>query len=176
MGWLYSGNVVEVLVPSNKPFAAGSSGPSRRQLSSGDHSLMSRHYKSIAAAVPAIVLSACSAMPLPHCLPGQQPAIQQVLYFGAEKPTGRVTPEEWDQFLSEVVTPKFPQGLTAWQASGQWQSGSGDIVQEPSYVLTLVHPANPSHDSAVREISEAYKLRFQQEAVLQLRVDVCTTL
>jgi hypothetical protein len=87
-----------------------------------------------------------------------------------------VTPEEWNQFLGEVVTPRFPQGLTAWQASGQWRSGSGSIVQEPTYVLTLIHPASPSHASAIQDIAEAYKLRFGQEAVLQVRTDVCTAL
>ena len=137
---------------------------------------MTRHTKSTAAGSLLAVLTACSTMPSRHCLSGQEPAIQHVLYFGADKPTGRVTLEEWGQFLGEVVTPKFPQGLTAWQASGQWQSGSGKIVQEPSYVLTLIHPASPTHETAIRDISEAYKLRFQQEAVLQVRAEVCTAL
>ncbi|MBL8529464.1 MAG: DUF3574 domain-containing protein [Burkholderiales bacterium] len=37
-----------------------------------------------------------------------------MLYFGTDKPSGRVTPEDWAQFLSETVTPRFPAGLTAW--------------------------------------------------------------
>jgi hypothetical protein len=136
---------------------------------------MSRRYGNIAAASLLTVLTACSTLPR-HCLPGQQQAIQHTLYFGAEKPSGHVTSEEWSQFLGAVVTPRFPQGLTAWQASGQWRSGSGSIVQEPTYVLTLIHPASPSHASAIQDIAEAYKLRFEQEAVLQVRADVCTAL
>src|SRR5690606_20413492 len=87
-------------------------------------------------------VTACSAVRLQLCASGQQAAVQELLYFGAEKPSGRVTPEDWAQFLRETVTPRFPQGLTAWQASGQWLSASAGIIQEPSYVLSLVHPVS----------------------------------
>ena len=137
---------------------------------------MPKHYQSTAVALLPVVLTACSTMSHRQCPSGQEPAIQHVLYFGAEKPSGRVTHEEWEQFLGEVVTPRFPQGLTAWRASGQWRSGAGNIVQEPSYVLALVHPVSQVHESAIREISAAYKLQFQQEAVLQVRANVCTAM
>jgi len=128
----------------------------------------------------AILLSAaiasCSSMSSKSCLPGQRTAVQELLYFGAEKPSRHVTAEDWSSFLAETVTPRFPEGLTAWQASGQWRSESGGIVREPSYVLSLVHPATAANESAIREIVDAYKSRFQQEAVLRVRSDVCMAL
>ncbi len=103
-------------------------------------------------------------------------AIQELLYFGTDTPSGHVTPEAWAQFLSEMVTPRFPEGLSAWQASGQWRSVSGEIIREPSYVLSLVHPDDPVPNKAVQEIIASYKMRFRQEAVLRVKATVCKTL
>ena len=99
-----------------------------------------------------------------------------MLYFGTQKPVGRVTPEDWAQFLSETVTPRFPEGLTAWRASGQWRSASGSIVQESSYVLSLVHPDSPSAEKAIQEMLASYKSQFQQEAVLRVKSHACMSL
>jgi len=121
-------------------------------------------------------IASCSAMSPKSCAAGQQAAVQELLYFGAAKPAGRVAAEDWSAFLAETVTPRFPTGLTAWSASGQWRSASGSIVREPSYVLSLVHPANSASEVAIREIVDAYKHRFQQEAVLRVRSDACMAL
>lgn len=113
--------------------------------------------------------------PMP-CSGDGQLAVQELLYFGTETPSGSVTPEAWAQFLSETVTPRFPEGLSTWQASGQWRSASGKIMREPSYVLSLVHPEDARLNEAVQEIIAFYKTRFRQEAVLRVRVTTCTSL
>jgi hypothetical protein len=123
-----------------------------------------------------LALTACQTLSPRSCLPGQQAAVQEQIYLGTQTPTGHVTAEEWNQFLGESVTPRFPQGFTTWQASGQWRSESGSIVREPSYVLSLVHPAGTSDDVAIGELIATYKHRFQQEAVLQVRANVCMAL
>lgn len=41
-------------------------------------------------------------------------AMQELPYFGTDKPSGHVTPEEWTQFLSETVTPRFPEEFSSW--------------------------------------------------------------
>ncbi|WP_375138769.1 DUF3574 domain-containing protein [Piscinibacter defluvii] len=115
-------------------------------------------------------------MPSPVCPSGQNAAVHELLYFGTDKPSGRVTPEDWAQFLSETVTPRFPTGLTAWQASGRWRSASGAVVQEASYVLNLVHPPSAAAETAVLELITSYKAKFQQEAVLRVKANVCMSL
>ena len=105
-----------------------------------------------------------------------QLAVQELLYFGTEKSSGHVTPEDWAQFLSEIVTPRFPDGLSVWQAYGQWRSASGEVIREPSYVLSLVHPDDAMSNKAVQEIIASYKTRFQQEAVLRVKSSACTSL
>ena len=99
------------------------------------------------------------------------------MYFGTAKPTGGgiVTPGEWAEFLRTAVTPRFPQGLTVWPASGQWKTAAGAIAREDSFVLSLVHPGDEHSDRAVRAIAAEYKSRFQQEAVLRVKSAVCAS-
>lgn len=88
-----------------------------------------------------------------------------MLFFGTGKPDGSVvTAAEWQQFLNDEVTPRFP-GFTHWEAHGSWKG-----VPEESHVLQLTHPAG--HEADIEAIMDAYKKRFQQEAVLQVRGDV----
>lgn len=121
-------------------------------------------------------LAACSTPAPPACPAGQRAAVQDLLYFGTDTPAGRVRPEDWAQFLGETVTPRFPDGLTAWPASGQWRAASGAVVQEPSYVLSLVHPAGEATERAIAELVASYKVRFRQEAVLRVTSAVCISL
>jgi Protein of unknown function (DUF3574) len=123
-----------------------------------------------------VVLSGCETMNGLSCGGGGQRAVQELVYFGTDTPSGSVTPEDWTRFLSDAVTPRFPEGLSAWQASGQWRSASGQIIREPSFVLSLIHPDDSVPNGAVQEIIASYKTRFQQEAVLRVTTIVCTSL
>jgi hypothetical protein len=40
-----------------------------------------------------------------------------ILYFGTVKPNGVVSLAEWAELMKGTVTPRFRQGLAAWQAS-----------------------------------------------------------
>jgi hypothetical protein len=95
------------------------------------------------------------------------------LYFGTAMPGGRVTIDDWQLFLAEVITPRFPEGLTAWAAAGQWRNPAGELQKEDSYVLHVVHPDERKYDVAVDEVTSIYKQRFRQEAVLRVRTPGC---
>lgn len=121
-------------------------------------------------------LSACIATRLSiACHAGERPAIMDSLYFGTAMPGGSVTIEEWQLFVAEVITPRFPEGLTSWTASGQWQDSAGELQKETSFVLHLVHPDEPGYDAAVAEVRALYKQRFDQEAVLRVRTPGCVS-
>ena len=121
-------------------------------------------------------LAGCGSLGPFQCSSGQEVAVQEFLYFGAETPAGQLSQEEWALFLKEVVTPRFPQGLTVWPAYGQWHSAAGSVVKEPSFVLSLVHPPSAAADVAIQELIAVYKARFAQEAVLRVRSEVCVSL
>ncbi len=91
------------------------------------------------------------------------------LYFGRSiSEGGTVTEPAWDAFLAEVVTPRFPDGLTVWQAEGQWQEEAGQIIREGTFILEVVHPKGKVDDDKLEAIIDAYKQRFQQQSVLRV--------
>lgn len=122
-----------------------------------------------------VVPSGCETMNGVSCGGGGQRAVQELVYFGTDTPSGSVTPAEWTRFLGEVVTSRFPDGLSVWQASGQWKAASGVIVNEQTYVLNLIHPDNAAMNKAMQDILASYKTRFQQEAVLRVTTPVCSS-
>lgn len=124
-------------------------------------------------ALACLTLAACSGMPASGC---RQPLVQDVLYFGLSTPSGgQITPEQWQGFLREEVTPRFPAGLSVVDAAGQWRGNDGSIVQENSKVLTLAHADNKASETAVQAIMDIYKRRFEQEAVMRLRQRSCAS-
>lgn len=100
--------------------------------------------------------------------------VRDTLYFGRSEPSGGVVADgEWKRFLDDVVTPRFPDGLTVFDATGQWRGKSGVLVQERSVVVTILHAPDEASTSAVREIAAEYRRRFGQEAVLRERTATC---
>ncbi len=100
-------------------------------------------------------------------LPPTRAMVAERLFFGRAIPGGgSVSEEAWASFLREVVTPRFPEGLTVWRAQGQWTDSLGRTVQEHVMVVEVFHPASARADSALVEIAREYKRRFRQEVVL----------
>lgn len=101
--------------------------------------------------------------------------MSDVLYFGTARPGGVVSAAEWSDFLRDEITPRFPQGFTAWDAAGQWKAARGTIEREGSHVVSVVHPADARSEESVRAIVGAYKSRFAQEAVLRVTAGACAS-
>ncbi len=74
-----------------------------------------------------------------NCGTASAAQIRTTLYFGLSRPKGSVSELEWQIFLRDEVTKRFPDGLTAWQAEGQWLTPTGSIDREQSKVVLLVH-------------------------------------
>ncbi len=95
------------------------------------------------------------------------------LFFGRSIPGGgMVSDDDWAAFLRDVVTPRFPDGLSVWHADGQWLEASGTLAHEPTMVVEVVHPASEQVDAALQQIADEYKRRFRQEAVLRVTTPV----
>jgi len=99
----------------------------------------------------------------------QPTPVEDTLYFGLSTPQGPVTPAQWADFLSKEVTPRFPDGLTAWDAKGQWKDSKGNIGKEPTKVLVLIHPDSDAEDQAIQAVIDVYKKEFHQESVMRVR-------
>jgi Protein of unknown function (DUF3574) len=101
------------------------------------------------------------------------PQIRTTLYFGLSRPKGSVSELEWQIFLRDEVTKRFPNGLTVWQAEGQWQSAAGRIDHEQSKVLLLVHGDTATERQSVQAVIKAYRKAFDQQSVLWESARVC---
>ena len=112
--------------------------------------------------------------PAPSCAIGDTVLVRETLYFGRNRPGGgTVSDAEWRAFLADVVTPRFPLGLTVQEATGQWKGADGSVEQEQSQIVTLFHPNDEAARRSVHDIALEYKRRFQQEAVLRERTPTC---
>lgn len=122
-------------------------------------------------------LSGCAALGAPGCGPEGQPQTVAELVFGRNIGDSLgVSEEDWNRFLEEEVTPRFPDGLTVMSASGQWRDTErGVIVQEPSKLLVLVLGDEGQDRKRVAEIATAYKQRFQQQSVLTMMRQACVS-
>ena len=100
-----------------------------------------------------------------ECRLTQKPMVVADLLFGRNI-GGRlgVTESRWAQFLAKEITPRFPDGLTVVDASGQWRDADKNrIVRERSKLVTIIMPADAQ--DKLDAIVAAYKHRFRQQSV-----------
>src|SRR5689334_25113852 len=106
----------------------------------------------------------------PHAAPA--PYVETHLLFGTARPDGgpAVSRKEFQDFVDQAVTPRFPAGLTITQASGQYRDRHGVIERERSYEIYLLYPSGDasSADASIEEVRALYVARFHQESVARV--------
>ena len=107
------------------------------------------------------------------CGNSSAPQLRTTLYFGLARPKGAVSELEWQLFLRDEVTARFPDGLTVWEADGQWRTPAGTIDHEQSKVLLLVHPDTAAARQSVQTVIDRYRRAFDQQSVLWESARVC---
>ena len=111
--------------------------------------------------------AAAEAAEAPCPIAGQTQMLLTRLYFG-ETVQGRpaVSEKDWQSFLAQTVTPRFPDGFTVYPASGQWQDRSTHaIIRENSRVIEIAAGDTPVLRSRIAEIARLYREKFQQQSV-----------
>lgn len=80
-----------------------------------------------------------------------------------------MTDAQFTAFVNRVVTPRFPDGLTRYDARGQFRDSSGRIVHERSKVVILLYPVAETgpKSASIEEIRDSYEKAFDQESVLR---------
>jgi len=73
------------------------------------------------------------------------------------------------------VTPRFPDGLTVYETTGQWRDpATKAIARERSRVLRIIAPADTAPDQIVA-VADAYKKQFRQKSVGIVTRQVCAS-
>jgi len=129
-----------------------------------------------AALLVLAALTACTTAPDLRCTAPSH-AMQKVeLFFGAATNDGKPIPKAaWEEFLDREVTPRFPAGLTATEASGQWQRPDGTIEKSPARVLSIWYDITKDASAKIEAVREAYKTRFQQLSVMRVDSTDCVS-
>lgn len=131
----------------------------------------------VLCAATCVPIPAAAGARLPFGWPSRGTWCRTELFFGLSVPDGSVvTPEEFEAFIAANVTPVFSSGYTVLNASGYWL-GSNGSVHEDSRVVLVYHDCAAASLEAVRRLSDAYTVRFRQDAALytvQRDTTVCT--
>jgi hypothetical protein len=122
-------------------------------------------------------LAGCAGVSSLACAAGTMPMTKYELFLGQNIGTmGRVSDEEWRRFLTEEVTPRYPDGFTVLNAAGQWRDPMGRIISEDSRNLVVIVRDPVAELPKITAIRDTYKTRFRQDAVLFVQSQICAGL
>jgi hypothetical protein len=121
--------------------------------------------------VMVLPLSACGDEEA-ACAVGSEMQLTE-LFLGRDREGGApVSEAELQGFVDASVTPRFRDGLTMFDANGQYLMNNGTLVRENTKVLVLLHDGGVDRSRDIDAIRDEYKQQFAQESVL--RVDSAT--
>jgi hypothetical protein len=116
--------------------------------------------------VPIMLFGGCAGSAPGLCRQQQQAMVVADLLFGRQAGPRVISEGEWRSFVRDEITPRFPDGVTVVDASGQWRDRiHGNVVREPSKVVTVIFRDDPSAREFLEDIAAAYKRRFRQQSV-----------
>jgi uncharacterized protein DUF3574 len=122
-----------------------------------------------------IFLAGCNAPPPLVCSGGTEPTLMAELIFGRNVGDQlRVSDEDWRRFVDDELTPRFPDGFTILDASGQWRSGAR-ILREPSKILVIALSGEREGRDRLAAAAAAYKRRFEQQSVITVLRPACVS-
>lgn len=125
----------------------------------------------------AIILAGCASLPPQTYRPGQEAMLTAEMLFGRKigERLG-VSETAFRRFIDEEVTPRFPDGLTVLNASGQYRdTASGALIREPSKLLLIALKDEPEGRARLAAVAQAYKTRFQQQSVGTILRPACVS-
>jgi hypothetical protein len=101
--------------------------------------------------------------------------VRSELYFGvgeesgpADRPQAEpISQAQWRAFLDKEVTPRFPDGLTVFDAYGQWLfRGAKEPNRLNTKVLVILHEDTPQRNADIEAIRLAWKQATKHQSVL----------
>jgi hypothetical protein len=113
----------------------------------------------------------------PACHSPQQLKLVAELLFGRNiggKPG--VNEADWARFVARELTPRFPDGFTITDASGQSRNpANGGVVREAAKRVEIVLPGNDDDQARLDAVVTAYKREFSQHSVAVIVQSACVS-
>ncbi|MCY4497557.1 MAG: DUF3574 domain-containing protein [Rhodospirillaceae bacterium] len=138
--------------------------------------LKSRTLVPLAVVVFALVLTACADVQVTtsECEDGGELWSEYRLFMGrGDGDREVVTDEDWNAFLADTITPRFPDGLSVFDIAGQGTNADGTLEQERTKMLLVLAPQGGDSLDKMNEISDEYKQRFSQSSTLRVITEAC---
>ena len=128
----------------------------------------------LAAVVLAFAACAEAATSEPECEDGGERWTEYRLFMGrGDRDREVVSDVDWENFLADTITPRFPDGLSVIDVAGQGRSDDGNIERERTKMLLVLAPLGGNALNLMDEISAEYKQRFNQNSVLRVVTEAC---
>ncbi len=100
--------------------------------------------------------------------------MQTTLWFGLNRPQGgEISASDWQHFVDADVTPRFKQGLSVYEAKGQWLEKAGGLTRENSKALMLIYEPDEESFARIEALRDIYKKRFAQASVMRVDTPAC---
>jgi len=116
-----------------------------------------------------------SAPAFAACPVGERPMLHVRIYFGQTEGDGKpIAASAWEDFVAATVTPRFPEGFTVYDASGQWRDlKTNAIDREPSKIIEVDRRDTQDLHVKIEEIRKTYQKHFHQQAVGLVTLPAC---
>jgi hypothetical protein len=112
----------------------------------------------------------------PPCPSGQEAQRTAQLFFGRNIGDKQgVSEADFQKFVDQEITPKFPDGLTVMDGGGQWRGEENKLIREAAKVVLIVLPKRGDAAARIEAVRNAYKIRFHQDAVLLITQSSCVS-
>ncbi|MDO8799592.1 DUF3574 domain-containing protein [Phenylobacterium sp.] len=128
--------------------------------------------------LPLMLVASCASLESRlTCAAGEEPMRTAQLFFGQNiggKPG--VSDADFRKFTDEVLTPRFPEGLTVLDGGGQWTGAENKLIREAAKIVVLVLPATHGENRRkLGEVRQAYVERFHQDSVMMISQRACVS-
>jgi hypothetical protein len=99
---------------------------------------------------------------------GRRVMVRTELYFGRDIPgKGEVSDIAFAKFLSEFMSRELPEGLTLFDAYGQYEDKNGAILKEATKVMIIFHEDSVTESSSIDRVIAEYRRRFGGAKVMR---------
>ena len=134
--------------------------------------------KGLAGIALALSLAGCASVEAPPTCPAGQERLRTAQLFFGQKIDGKpgVSDADFRKFVDDELTPRFPDGLTVLNGGGKWHGSESQMIRAASKVVVIVLPAKGDANARINAVLDAYRQRFQQEAVLRVTQPSCVSL
>jgi hypothetical protein len=127
-------------------------------------------------AIGLVALGGCAPGTL-ECGPGAKAMSVTQMFFGRDiYGKGEVSETQWAGFVRDTIIPRFPDGFTVLDATGQYlDTARNAAISEKSKVVIIAAGDDADSRAKLGAIAETYKARFEQQAVGMITRPACAS-